>query len=415
MKSDKILFFKNTFSLYLMNIVKLFFPLLTLPYLTRVLSTEIYGVVTYVKSLITYVLLIIDFGFLLSTTKEIVNTSNDKSKIGKIVGDTIIEKTILAILASIIYLIIIFWVPIMKEYWIFSLLYLIATLGNIFIFDFLFRGIEKMNLIAIPYTISKTIVTLLTFVIIKSDDNLLFIPILELIGNIVSAVFSFAFVKKLKIYISFSNFKKWIKDLKESSIYFMSNFATTVFGALTTVIAGFYISIDKIAYWGICMQILSAAKSLYNPITNSLYPFMIRKKDIKFIKKISLLMVIPMLIGSAIVIFGGEYIMTVIGGDKYSEAGKILKYLLPAFIFSFYSMLYGWPVLGSIGKVKETTASTIIASIVQIFGFAILIFAKRFNLDGLAICCSVSETFLFIIRYNIYLKNKNEFKVIVKQ
>lgn len=410
MKNDKKLFFKNTFSLYLMNIVKLFFPLLTLPYLTRVLSTETYGAVTYVKSLIVYVQLLIDFGFLLSTTKEIVNAKSDKIKIGNIVGDTLIEKIILAILASLFYVVIMLFVPIMREYSFFSLLYLCATLVNIFIFDFLFRGIEKMNLIAIPYVISKTIVTVLTFIIIKGDNDLLFIPILELIGNTVSAIFSFAFVKKLNIRISFSNLKKWIKDLKESFIYFMSNFATTVFGALTTVIAGFYVSIDEIAYWGICMQILSAAKSLYNPIANSLYPFMIRNKDINFIKKLSLLMLIPMIICCAIVIFGGDLIMIIIGGEKYAEAGKILKYLLPAFVFSFYSMIYGWPVLGSIEKVRETTVSTIISSIIQIIGIIILIFANIFNLKGLAICCSISETFLFIIRYVIYLKNKREFK-----
>lgn len=411
MKNDKILFFKNTVSLYIMNIVKLFFPLLTLPYLTRVLSTETYGAVTYVKSLIVYVQLLIDFGFLLSTTKEIVNAKNDKIKIGNIVGDTLIEKIMLAIIASIFYIVVMFFVPIMKEYCFFSLLYLFATVVNIFIFDFLYRGIEKMNLIAIPYVISKTIVTVLTFIIIRCDNNLLFIPILELIGNMVSIIFSFAFVRKLNIHISFSNFKKWIRDLKESFAYFMSNFATTVFGALTTVIAGFYISIDQIAYWGICMQILSAAKALYNPITNSLYPFMIRNKDINFIKKISLLMIIPMIIGCMIVIFGGDFIMSVIGGEKYAEAGKILKYLLPAFVFSFYSMLYGWPVLGSVGKVKETTISTVIASVIQIVGLTILIFASIFNLEGLAICCSISEAFLFVIRYFIYIKNKKEFNV----
>lgn len=411
MKNDKKIFFKNTFSLYLMNIVKLFFPILTLPYLTRVMSTETYGAVTYVKSLVVYVQLLIDFGFLLSTTREIVTSKGDKIKIGNIVGDTIIEKLILVILASVLYVTIMIFVPIMREYWCFSLLYLCAVSVNIFIFDFLFRGIEKMNLVSIPYVISKSIVTVLTFIIIKGDNSLLFIPILELIGNTIAAIFSFAFVKKLSIRISFSNCKKWIRDLKESFIYFISNFATTVFGALTTVIAGFYVSIDEIAYWGICMQILSAAKSLYNPITNSLYPLMIRNKDINFIKRISKLMIIPMIIGCVITMFAGNFIMAIIGGAKYVEAGEILKYLLPAFVFSFYSMLYGWPVLGSIGKVKETTISTIITSVIQIFGIVILIFANIFNLKWLAVCCSTSETILFIIRYFIYLKNKKEFTI----
>ena len=72
MNTEKKVLFKNTFSLYIMNFAKLIFPLFTLPYLTRVLSTESYGVVTYVKAFVTYIQLVLDFGFLLSATKEIV-------------------------------------------------------------------------------------------------------------------------------------------------------------------------------------------------------------------------------------------------------------------------------------------------------------------------------------------------------
>lgn len=405
MNSSKISFLKNTVSLYLMNIVKLLFPLLTLPYLTRVLSTDSYGVVTYVKSFIVYVQLIIDFGFLLSATKKIIFAGDDKKEIGIITGDTLVEKIILSILATIFFLIVIFFVPILKEYKAFSLFYLIATLITIFLFDFMFRGLEKMHLISVPYIISKSITTFFTFMLVKGDNQLLLIPILEGIGNIVAVIISLYFVKQLDIKIYFSSFSKWIKDLKESSIYFISNFATTIFGALTTVIAGAYLSMSNIAYWGICMQVLSAAKSLYNPITNSLYPHMLKEKDINFIKKINKLMLIPMIIGSFIVIFGANNIMKAIGGVKYIEAGIILKILLPAFIFSFYSMLYGWPVLGAIGKVKETTTTTVFSSIFQLCFLTILIVINRFNLYTLAISCSLSEVILFIARFLIYRKN----------
>lgn len=415
MKKDKKILLKNTFSLYIMNIIKLIFPLLTLPYLTRILSKETYGAVTYVKSFITYIQLLIDFGFLLSATKSIVNAKKDKKEIGRIVGDTLAEKTLLALLGAVIYMVIMGFVPTMKRYYTFSILYLISILTTIFILDFLFRGIEKMNLITIPYTISKSMVLVLTFVFVKGDSDLLLIPLLELGGNAISAVFSFIYTKKLKFIITFSNYEKWFRDIKESCLYFISNFATTAFGALTTVVAGFYIPIDQIACWGLCMQILSAAKALYNPITNSLYPFMIRKRDIRFIKKISVLMIIPMLIGSIIILLKSDFIMLIIGGEKYKESGRILKYLLPAFIFSFYSMLYGWPVLGAIEKIKETTLSTIIVSIIQILGFIVLIIINKFNLIGLAICCSISETLLFLIRYYIFFINKNQFNIINKK
>lgn len=411
MSRNKVLFLKNTASLYLMNIVKLVFPLLTLPYLTRTLSTETYGVVIYVKALIVYVQLVIDFGFLLSATKEIVFVAEDKEKIGRITGDTLAEKGILAIVAILFWIIALCFIPILSQNKLFSLLYLFSTLLTIFLFDFLFRGLEKMHLIAIPFVIAKSTTTFLTFIMIHGDENLLLIPVLEIIGNVVTIIISLYFVRKLEFRISFSPFRKWLKDLKKSSIYFISNFSTTIFGALTTVIAGFHLSMSNIAYWGICMQILSSAKALYNPITNTLYSHMLRGIDFQIIRKINIIMIIPMVSGSAIIMFASEMVLQILGGEKYIAAANVLRVLLPAFVFSFYSMLYGWPVLGVMGKIKETTTTTVLASLVQLCGLGVLILTNRFTLIGLAIISSLSEFTLFATRYFIYYSDMKQFKV----
>ena len=73
----------NIIMLYGMSIAKIVFPLLTLPYLTRVLSVESYGVVSYVKAVMQYMQLVVDFGFMLSGTKDIVNAKNDHEKLEK--------------------------------------------------------------------------------------------------------------------------------------------------------------------------------------------------------------------------------------------------------------------------------------------------------------------------------------------
>ena len=73
--------FKNTFMLYLMSFAKLILPLLTMPYLTRVLSEEGYGLMSYVRSYMTYMQLFVDFGFILSSVKDIVKADNDKKKV----------------------------------------------------------------------------------------------------------------------------------------------------------------------------------------------------------------------------------------------------------------------------------------------------------------------------------------------
>lgn len=400
----------NTIYLYILTIVKMVFPLITLPYLTRILSVETYGAVAYVKSFMSYVQLVLDFGFLLSATKNIaVAKGRDDARIEYIVGDTLVEKVMLLFAAAVVTLFASIFIPILYTNQTFLWLYFFAIAITILIPDFLYRGIERMECITIPYTVAKIIAIALTLILIKSDSDLMLIPVFEIISNAVAVLISFILLKRLDIRIRFSNIKIWLRDLKESAVYFMSNFATTVFGALTTIIVGILLGETDVAYWSVCMQIVSAAKSLYAPISNSIYPYMVTNSDLKLVAKIRNIMTIPMVIGSVIVMFFGEQIMLIIGGENYGYAGFILKLLLPVIVASFYSMLYGWPVLGAIGKVHQTTISTIVAAVIQVGGIIIIYCLGLFNLVSLALCCGVSEIMLLVIRYGIFIKNKKSF------
>ena len=123
----------NTVMLYIMNIAKLIFPLLTLPYLTRILSVESYAVVTYVKSVMTYVQLIIDFGFILSATKDIVNAGDNKHEIGEITGNVILGKAMLSVGAFIILIIMTISIDILKQNVLYTFLSFIYVALSIFL------------------------------------------------------------------------------------------------------------------------------------------------------------------------------------------------------------------------------------------------------------------------------------------
>ena len=52
---------KNTIMMYLLSIAKMIIPLISLPYLTRVLSVECYGGISFAKSIIAYLQILVDF------------------------------------------------------------------------------------------------------------------------------------------------------------------------------------------------------------------------------------------------------------------------------------------------------------------------------------------------------------------
>ncbi len=408
MKRSKV--FSNTVMLYIMSIAKLLFPLITLPYLTRILTEETYGFVSYVKSCMVYIQLIVDFGFILSSVKDIVKANGDNDKIGQIAGNTYLSKLLLSGISGIVLLVMCFTINILKLNILFVILSFFAVAITAFLGDFLFRGIEKMHYITIIYLIAKGVAVVLTFVFVKNDKTIIYIPILDILTNVISIGISAIIIKKIGIKIRVSNIRDCLKMIKDSFVYFLSDMAATAFFALNTLMIGVYINdLTQVAYWSVCLNIISAIQGLYAPICNGIYPHMIETQNIKFIHKILLIFMPIVFIGCIVCFFFAKTAMLVVGGEKYIEAYVLFRWMIPILFFSFPAQVYGWPTLGAIGKVKETTISTIITAVVQVVGLFVLLLVKCFNLISLAILRFGTEALLMLLRMVFVYKNRHKF------
>lgn len=402
--------FQNTAMLYVMSIAKLIFPMLTLPYLTRVLSENSYGFVSYVRSCMTYIQLVVDFGFILSSVKDIVKAEGNLEKIGYITGNTFISKLLLSALSLIVLLFMCISIEILQINIFFVVLNFIAIALTSFFADFLFRGIERMHYITVIYLISKGVSVVLTFALVKNDKDILLIPILDITTNLISIFLTYFIIKRLGIRVRVSCIKDCFTMLRDSFTYFLSSVASTAFAALNTVLIGIFIKdLTQVAYWSLCLNVINAIQGLYAPITNSVYPFMIKVKNLAFIHKV-LLILMPFISAGCIICFAfADFAMLIVGGSKYLNAATLFRYLVPILFFSFPAQLYGWPTLGAIGMVRETTASTVVVATIQVLGIFFLVLINGFTLIHLAILRTVTEVCLLIMRMFITYRHKNAF------
>lgn len=401
---------KNTAYLYLLTAAKIVGPLLTLPYLTRVLSVPSYGLVAYVRAYSTYMQLLLDFGFLLSATKAIALASGDRVAIGRIVGNTVAEKGLLAVVCALITAVLVPVVPLLAVNSLYVWIALLSCVASILILDFLYRGIERMEYVAIPVVASKVVVVAATLVFVRGDGDLLLIPLFDLVGNLVAGAISTGYLRKQRIAITFSGIRDWIADLLQSLVYFVSNFATTFFGALTTLVAGVVFDVDQVAYWSLCMTFVTAAKSLYSPISNSLYPYMVTEKNLGIVNRVAKVSIAPAAICIGILLLWGKDLIVFVAGPEYSPSAAILQWMIPVFLCSYYSMMYGWPVLGAIGLDKETTYTTLLAAAVQVGSIGVFYCTGTLTVFTLAASCSVSETVLLLLRWSLLGKHIDEFR-----
>lgn len=407
MKQKNVL--KNIIMLYGMSIAKIVFPLLTLPYLTRVLSVESYGVVSYVKAVMQYMQLGVDFGFMLSGTKDIVNAKADHAKLEKEVGDILLARILLAAAAFVALLGMIAVIPLLRTNIEYTLLAFVTVFLSVFLFDYFFQGIEKMQVIALRFVTMRGIATAMTFVFVHSDKDVLLVPLLDAVGSLVAVLLVFVELKKENIAIRFSGVKAAWKKLRDSFVYFASNMATTAFGALNTLLIGAFLPATEVAYWSVCMQLIGAVQTMYTPIIDGVYPEMIRTKSWDFIKHLLMIFMPIVFAGSAFSIVVAPYVLQIVGGKQYVAATPLFRLLVPVLTFSFPAVVLGWPTLGVLNKAAQVTKTTILSAIVQLGGLLGLIVTGRFTVLWIAVFRCITELVLLVSRGWCCWKFRREF------
>ena len=402
--------FFNTIMLYLLAIAKIIFPLVTLPYLTRVLSVETYGAIAYVKSIIAYAQTAIDFGFILSAVRDIVNINREKEETSRVVGNTIVAKLFLAVISFIVILILSFVIPILRDYTLLLFLSFIPPLLSCFLLDFFFRGIEKMHIVSIIFVLMKTISTLLTILLIKGDQQVLLVPIFDTVSSLCAIVVTWIIYKKLGYSIKVDGIKAAFKKIKESFLFFANSATSSVFGALTTAVIGVCVNdLQDVAYWSVSIQLIGAVQAMYTPLSHGLYPYMIKGKDLKLIKIVLLIFMPIVIVGSIIVGCISPSLLTIVGGENYEKAATVFRYLLPVLVISFPVAILGWPTLGSIEKTKQINLATLSGAVAQILGLVVLYVIGCFSIVNVAIMRNLSEFIMFAVLLFFVIKYRKQF------
>ena len=393
-------FYKNTLWQYGLQILKYLFPLLLIPYLTRILGTEGYAVYAYVLSFMGVVQTIADFGFTLSGTKKVVDLRGDTAALSRLVGAITVARLMLLCGLFFCVMVVTRFIPIMAENTVYVIWAFFATAGRTVLPDFIFQGNERMGPLTTRYFASKEVQVALTILLVRGPGDLILVAVADVLSEIVDIVWSYRAQKRLfGVGIARPTFKESFEELRVSAIYCVSNVSSSLFSGFTTVIIGLAItSKTDIAFWSLTLTTVNAVQSLYTPIANSLYPHMIKNRDFGFARKLALVALPVLVLGIVAYCALSKPIMLVLGGPEYVGGAHVMWMISPIFIFSFYGILIGWPVLGAMGHVKELTVSTLFTGIVNVVSLLALYLAGLITLDVICVARWGCDALLLLVR-----------------
>lgn len=406
-KENKVLFI-NTIMLYIMMASTFIFPLLTFPYLTRTLGTENYGIVVLANAVMQYFQLFIDYGFILSGTAEISINRNNRKKLELITSSIVLGKLFLSIVGLVIIIILSFALDVFKGKELFIILSYIPLMLQSFIPDYLFRGIEKMSIITYRTIVSKLLYTLMIFLLVKTPNSYFYIPLCLFLSNLLIVIWSWYYiVKKLNIKIILVEYKEVLKRLKESSTFFLSRIATTIYSASNIFVLGLYGYSDKeIGIYGAANTLINYAKAIFSPIADSLYPYMIKNKNHKMVNKILFILMPMIILGCCIAFYFSDFIITIMCGKDYLASVPLFRRMLPMVILTLPGYLYGFPMLGSIKRNDKANLSVIIGAGFHFVGFILLFITKTLTFNNIIYLTTITESLILIIRLYCFNKYK---------
>ena len=406
-KEDFKIIRNNFFSLTSLKVLTYILPLITFPYLIRVLGIEKFGLIMFAQATMYYFEIVVDFGFNLSATREVALNAKKPNKLNEIISAVFSIKFMLLLFSFLVLIVV---VNLFDRFLQDFLLYYYSFLKVIALAFFpvwFFQGIEKMKYITLIDIISKSIFTVLIFVFVQSESDYILVPLISGVGYIIGTIFSLIYLfrrfKKSFIICSFSVLKKYFND---SLMFFLSRVSVSLYTTSNAFFLGLVTSNIMVGYYAVAEKLYMVIRQLYQPIVQVIYPYMSKSKNVKFFKKLYPIIISLNFIGVYVLWVYAPEIIFMVTNDTFLETVKVFRILLIVACVVVPSVLIGYPFLAALGYKNEANYSTIIGSLFHVISLTVLFFCNSIDIYSIVYLLIITELIVLIYRFYSVYKHK---------
>jgi len=405
---DNKLILTNLSYLSVLRIFNLVLPLISYPYLIRVLGAEKYGLIIFVQSIIAYFTILVNYGFNISATKEVSVNRDSSKKLREVVSSVLIIKSLLFVFSLILLICLILFVSEFRKYYLLYLFSLGLTFSEVVFPVWYFQGVEKMKYITYINVVSRSFFTIMIFLLIKSESDYLYVPLFSSLGAIIGGGFSLYFLfYKEKVRLCLPRFGVVYHYFKHSSPFFLSRASAIINIRTNALIIGHFLGYKEVAYYDLAAKICELFKIPYTLINQAIYPNLAYSKDMKFVKKIINFTIVSSILLYILIIIGNKYLILLLGGKELMPAKYIIIILGITIPFSVVSYFLGNTVLVVMNKVRQFNMSVIHGTIVYLLLILILYLSNMIGLYTVTWVVVFVE--LYTVLYRYYYSKKFKF------
>lgn len=408
-KNSKLV--ENFFYLTGLQVFNYLLPLITLPYLIKVLQPEKYGLTVYAQTVMMYFIVFIDYGFNLTATRKISLLKNENKSITEVFNSVISTKLFLLLISLFVLAIIVFLIPKFTGLWLLYFFTSGVLIGQVFFPIWLFQGLQEMKYLMYFNFLSRVIFTILVFVIIKTENDFIYVNLLSSLGSILIGIVSIAFViKKYNIKFRIAKRKEILFELKDGWMVFLSNFSIQMYVSSNIIILGAFENDKTVGNYSVAEKLIIILKQLLSVFSQVIYPHLCQLTNTpNLIKSFFKRTMIPFLAFIFILCFllfvFAEKIVFLMTGNTIHEIILLIRIL--SFVPFIVAMnIPAYQTLLAYNYKHSYSIILIMGAVINIILNFIL--ANFYGANGTAISVLITEFFItagLIIALKIKLKN----------
>ncbi|WP_313269977.1 oligosaccharide flippase family protein [Epilithonimonas vandammei] len=398
----------NFFNLAFVQAINLILPLITIPYIMRVVGIEKFGLISFATSIVNYFGVLVAYGFNLTATKTIAQNINNKILINDLFCNVIYARIFLSIISLILFIIIQFLVKDFNNNFFIYLSLLLSVIFTNLSPDWFFQGVQNLKFLTRVNLVLKIISTSLTFLLISNKSDYYYLAVLPFLNSILLFLITQIYVQK-KYNISFKriNLRSIYLELLNGRYLFLSQIKITFFSNFNVVVLGFLTNNTVVGIFSSADKIIKVFSSVQIPIVTALFPHFAYKikqdkqKAYKELNKIAIygsFIYIPILI---VLFVLAKQVALLMFGTEINEISFLIRIMSIIPLLVFLNNLFGTQFLLNTGNEKKFLINLILAAVLNI----ILIFPLTIYFEGVGTAISVLVTEFFVLISLFYSAN----------
>ncbi|MGA8029520.1 MAG: flippase [Bryobacteraceae bacterium] len=401
---------KNTAALFLVQISAYAAPLLVLPYLSRILSTEHFGLIAFATAFNWYFITLVEYGFNLTATRRIAINSDNPREVSRIFSSVMAAKAFLTVLGLVIMVTVVFATPKLRpNFPLFAISYM-AVVGDLLFPLWLFQGLQKMENLVWRDLSAKFLSLCLIFAFVHRDSQYLWAAAFQAGSTVFAGILGLVSIPFLtSVRFVRPSVREAVGALREGWSVFLSMAAMTLSSSTNVFILGLRSGPVDVAYYSAAYRLTVVIRMLVSPVVTALYPHIShmavksRENAIEFLRKYALLLSAPFLAASIVLLIGASPIIRILYGAKYAPAIPLLQILaFSPFLLAFqhaYSTFY----MLAFGYQREWSRIIFVTAGLNFLVLIPLIYAI-WPPYAVAITCVALDTFVAALTYGFYRK-----------